>query len=675
MLDTAREALASAEQQRADAAAAPTRPAALGRRARGRDPRAGEPRAGGGGGRSARPSRRAGRPDHRTGGGTGRRPARRHRARGTGATGCSPAPSCPRRGCPRARRRCCGLVGAPALLEPRLARIGLVEAERGGGPPVAAAARATGWSAATAGCGAGTASSGPRRRGPRRRPGAPSAAPARGPRGAGGARPGPRRGRSERQCVRAGGAGRTGSAGRGRSALAGGGYGAAAGAPARRRRRWPWPSAGPPSWRSSTRRPLPWRGTWPSWSASGWSSWPPASRATKRRPPRPKKPRPGSRWARPSGGSRLPRPRWVGPRLHGSPPQRDVRVLGEAAERSTVELEQARLVAGADARAAAEQEAERRARAGALERELAELARRWPRPSRRRRPRARWPGTRETEQMAAEAALATAEAARRQAAEALTAARAEAAALARRLEGVEREPSRGRARRVEAEAVLAELRQRLQRLEGELGAGAGEPAIRSGGAGGTRGPAGSRRKRRQRRRAPSWLAGRPSAQGLEAELAAADAALAGLRERLAVAQSERGHAHEALAATVAAVRDRLQQEPLSHARGRGDPGRGGGGQHRRARAPARAAAGVARPAGAGQSAGRGRGRRARGRPSAETRAREAELQQAVDRLRAGIAHARPRGAASGCWPRSRRSTAISAACSPCCSAAARRICG
>ena len=353
--------------------------------------------------------------------------------------------------------------------------------------------------------------------------------------------------------------------------------------------------------------------------------------------------------------------------------QRDVRVLGEAAQRSTVELEQARLVAGADARAAAEQEAERRARAGALERELAELGDALAAAD----PAAAAAGAlareRETEQMAAEAALATAEAARRQAAEALTTARGEAAALARRLEGIERSRAGGRCS--------------ARRGGGRAGRAAAAAAA----------PGGRGRRWRRRARDPirrGWRSSRPGwleeeaaaeaardelarreavAQGLEAELAAADAALAGLRERLAVAQSERGHAHEALAATVAAVRDRLQQEPLSHAGGRGDPGRGGGGQHRGARCPARAAAGVARPAGAGQSARRGRGRRARGHrgrdPGARGRA-AAGAGPAAGRDR----HARRRGARSVCWPRSRRSTGISAGCSPCCSAAARRIC-
>ena len=47
------------------------------------------------------------------------------------------------------------------------------------------------------------------------------------------------------------------------------------------------------------------------------------------------------------------------------------------------------------------------------------------------------------------------------------------------------------------------------------------------------------------------------------ELELAEAALAALGERLAVAQAERGHAHEALAASVAAVRERLQQDPIA----------------------------------------------------------------------------------------------------------------
>ena len=125
------------------------------------------------------------------------------------------------------------------------------------------------------------------------------------------------------------------------------------------------------------------------------------------------------------------------------------------------------------------------------------------------------------------------------------------------------------------------------------------------------------------------------AQGLEAELAAADAALAGLRERLAVAQSERGHAHEALAATVAAVRDRLQQEPLTML----------------ADEATRAAVAAASIEELDARLARLRASRDRLGPVnlraeveageleatvADTRAREAELQQALDRLRAGI---------------------------------------
>ena len=353
--------------------------------------------------------------------------------------------------------------------------------------------------------------------------------------------------------------------------------------------------------------------------------------------------------------------------------QRDVRVLGEAAQRSTVELEQARLVAGADARAAAEQEAERRARAGALERELAELGDALAAAD----PAAAAAGAlareRETEQMAAEAAFATAEAARRQAAEAL---------IDRpwRSRGAGSAPGGHRAR-------PGGGRCSARRGGGRAGRAAAEAAA----------PGGRGRRWRRRARDPirrGWRSSRPGwleeeaaaeaaraelarreavAQGLEAELAAADAALAGLRERLAVAQSERGHAHEALAATVAAVRDRLQQEPLSHAGGRGDPGRGGGGRASRSSMPGSRGCGR-RATGWGRSTCGPRSRPASSRPPWPTPGR---ARPSCSRRWTGCGPGSARSTArrgSGCWRRSRRSTGISAACSPCCSAAARRIC-
>ncbi len=352
--------------------------------------------------------------------------------------------------------------------------------------------------------------------------------------------------------------------------------------------------------------------------------------------------------------------------------QRDVRVLGEAAQRSTVELEQARLVAGADARAAAEQEAERRARAGALERELAELGEALAAAD----PAATAAGAlareRETEQMAAEAALATAEAARRQAAEALTTARGEAAALARRLEGIERGRPEADVRRVEAEAVLAELRQRLQRLEGEVGAGAGEPEIRSGGAGGTRGPAGSRRKRRQRRRATSWLAGRPWRRAWRPSwrrrMRRSPVCASGWRWRSpSAAMPTRRWPPPWPRCATGCSRSRW---PCWRTRRPGPRWR-----RPASRSSMPGSRGCGRRAtGWGRSICGPRSRPASSRPPWPTPGR---ARPSCSRRWTGCGPGSARSTArrgSVCWPRSRRSTGISAACSPCCSAAARHIC-
>ena len=242
---------------------------------------------------------------------------------------------------------------------------------------------------------------------------------------------------------------------------------------------------------------------------------------------------------------------------------------------------------------------------------------------------------RAAERAAAEIAFNQVQEARQQAAEALIAARAEAAVHAQRLAIVERNRADLGARRNEADLVLTELRQRLGRLEGELAharasdrsdpAGlaqlAAELADAEAAADDTRAELDS---------------GEASALILEADVTAAETVLGDLRERLAVAQSERGHAHEALAATVAAVRDRLQQEPLSLL----------------ADEATRTAVAAADIAELDARLARLRASRDRIGPVnlraeveageleatvAETRAREAELQQAVDRLRGGIA--------------------------------------
>ena len=417
------------------------------------------------------------------------------------------------------------LVGGPALLEPRLARIGLVEASE------AAALQSQLLPGSPAGqprrraVALGRVRPCPRRRGPRRRPGAPSAAPARGPRGAGGARPGPRR-VTKRAPVRASWRCRPHGQRWPRPKCAGG---------RRIRRSCGRASASTKALALAERRAAELAQLDEEAAAlardlaelererlelvaAGEPGDEAAAAAAEEAAARIALGEAERRLAAAEAEVGRAEAAWLAT-------QRDVRVLEEAAQRSTVELEQARLVAGADARAAAEQEAERRARAGALERELAELGDALAAAD----PAATAAGAlareRETEQMAAEAAFATAEAARRQAAEALTTARGEAAALARRLEGIEREPGRGRcsarrgggrAGRAAAEAAapggrgrrwrrqsrrsdpagLAELEARLAR-GGSGGRGGARRAGSPGGRGA--GPRGRARRRRMRR--------------------------------------------------------------------------------------------------------------------------------------------------------------------------------
>ena len=75
-------------------------------------------------------------------------------------------PSWRRRGCPRARRRCSSLVGAPAVLEPRLRRIGLVEADEAAAAPAAARSRAPPGQPRRRAVALGRVRPGARRRGP-----------------------------------------------------------------------------------------------------------------------------------------------------------------------------------------------------------------------------------------------------------------------------------------------------------------------------------------------------------------------------------------------------------------------------------------------------------------------------------------------------------------------------
>jgi chromosome segregation protein len=189
-------------------------------------------------------------------------------------------------------------------------------------------------------------------------------------------------------------------------------------------------------------------------------------------------------------------------------------------------------------------------------------------------------------------------------------------------------------RRGELNALLEELRQRMQRLESELAEARGkvrtDPATLAG---------------LERELAATESAGAADrtelerqegvATGVARELELAEAALAGLGERLAVAQAERAHAHEALAATVAAVRERLQQDPISLLDDE----------------TTRAAVSAASVEDLEARHARLRAARERLGPVnlradveaqelqaavTDTRTREAELQQAVSRLRAGI---------------------------------------
>ncbi len=148
--------------------------------------------------------------------------------------------------------------------------------------------------------------------------------------------------------------------------------------------------------------------------------------------------------------------------------QRDVRAYEEDVERAATAFEQARLVADLAARAAVEEEAERRAREGALRRELGELAVALASAEQMVVVAGAQAQEHAAELAAAEIAFGQAQRVRQQAAEALIAARAEATAHAQKLESVERNRADAGARRDEAELVLAELRQRLGRLEGDL---------------------------------------------------------------------------------------------------------------------------------------------------------------------------------------------------------------
>ena len=315
--------------------------------------------------------------------------------------------------------------------------------------------------------------------------------------------------------------------------------------------------------------------------------------------------------------------------------QRRQRACDEAAVAAATTVEQARAAAADLARTAAELEADRRARAAALERERAELTAGL---SERESQAAQATALAEVlvrERAAAEAALAAAEGTRRERAERLAGLRAQAQAQAQRADAVARARQEAGARHDETLGVQAELRQRLERLAIELAEAErtrrSDPAAITGlEAELAQAAATAEADRAELERSEAAAAAR------EAELAAAERTLAELRERLAVAQAERGHAHENLAASVTAVRDRLQQEPLTLL----------------ADEATRAAVAAADADELEARLARLRASRDRLGPVnlradveageleaslAESRAREGELQQAVERLRAGIA--------------------------------------
>jgi chromosome segregation protein len=313
---------------------------------------------------------------------------------------------------------------------------------------------------------------------------------------------------------------------------------------------------------------------------------------------------------------------------------RTQRSCEEAVERTTAEAEQARRVFDAATRSAAEQEADRRARAAALEREQAELAAAAVDAENTLAATTELAAARVAERKVAETGLAEAEKAKRDVADALARVRAETAALVRRAEGLVRSRAETSARLAEAQTLAEELRRRLDRLVGELALA--ERGRRSDPA------ALAELEDALSTATAAWEKARhelerqeETARALEEEAAQFDEAFAAVREQLAVAEAERGHAHAALAASVTAVRDRLLQEPLALL----------------ADEATRAAVAEADPDELELRLGRLRASRDRlgpvnlradveaaelGAAVAETRAREAEMQQAVERLRAGI---------------------------------------
>ena len=242
--------------------------------------------------------------------------------------------------------------------------------------------------------------------------------------------------------------------------------------------------------------------------------------------------------------------------------------------------------------------------------------------------------TRKRDRAEAEAGLAAAEEAARAAADRLTRLRAEAAGLERRAATLEARRSELEGRLAEADAARAELLARRERLESEVRSARQEQPddpdeLCRLEAQTVEAEAAAMAAREEQEERERWLA------ALEGELEAAEASSSRCRERLAVAQSERAHAETAFTAALAALEERLQQSP----------------EMLLADAATRAAFEAASAPELEDRVARLRATRERLGPVnlraeveiaeleaalGETRAREAELQAAIDRLRAAI---------------------------------------
>ena len=310
------------------------------------------------------------------------------------------------------------------------------------------------------------------------------------------------------------------------------------------------------------------------------------------------------------------------------------RALEATTEGEAGEVERCRATVTELARSVVEEEASLRARAEGLQREAVELAERALSATAELAAAQELRDALVERRSAAAAACDAAERGRQAAGDVFGRGREEALRLEGRVEAVAQASAETEQRLAEDGRRVAELSDRGRRLAGELGRA--EADSRSD-------PAALAELERLLAAARDTVAAarreleeREAAAARLAEVLAAATATAGaLRERFAVAQSERSHAHEALAASVAVVRDRLQQEPL-----------------------ALLADEALRTAVAAADIGALDERLARLRASrerlgavnlraeieaaeleatlAETRGREAELQEAVARLRAGI---------------------------------------